>query len=187
MAVTETSIANSALIKIGGTRINSINDTSTQAKVAKEQYDKCRDELLYSHPWNFAMKRVSVAADATAPTYGFAYRFALPADCLRVRAMEDGDVIYQVEGRYILTDESGPLNFQYITKITDTAQFSPGFAEALAFRLAMDLAYTIGESNTVLQNMSQLFDKAIKQARSMDAQEGSAPQPRATTWINSRF
>lgn len=186
MAITETSICNSALIKVGGARITSLADTSKEGLLCNERYEKCRDELLRSHPWNFALKRASPAADGTAPTWGYTYRYAMPADCLRVFRMEDNGIEWKSEGRYILTDEPGPLNILYIAQITDTSKFDPMFAEALSLRLAADIAYAMTNSAAMQENMWNAYLKMVAQARSMDGQEGTPEAIEAESWLDSR-
>jgi len=63
MATNAEAICNSALLKIGASTIVSLSDSSVEAEACNEQYTKLRDELLRSHPWNFAMKRVFLGTD----------------------------------------------------------------------------------------------------------------------------
>jgi len=64
MAATVEAICNSALIKIGAAVIVSITDTNKRAQLCNEQYTKLRDDLMRSHPWNFARARKLLVADA---------------------------------------------------------------------------------------------------------------------------
>lgn len=187
MAITETSICNSALLKLGADRITSLSEGSKQAKLCNEQYAKMRDEVLTQHPWNFALKRAAIAADVSAPEWGYAYKYSLPADCLRVHRMESPDMEYKVEGRYVLTDEGAPLNILYIAQITDTAQFTPLFAEAVSCRLAADISYAVNQSSTVQKTMLDMYQYQLKLARSMDAQEGTPEDLDASSWVTVRF
>lgn len=63
MSATVENICNSALTKIGAATISSISDTNKRALLCNEQYAKLRDDLLRSHPWNFAIKRAYLAKD----------------------------------------------------------------------------------------------------------------------------
>ena len=64
MAVDAEAICNSALIKIGASKIAALSDTNKRAILCNEQYPKLRDDLLRSHPWNFAIKRKVLSADS---------------------------------------------------------------------------------------------------------------------------
>lgn len=57
MASTNEDIANSALSKLGASKISSLSDNTRSAILINEQFHKKRKELLRSHPWNFAIKR----------------------------------------------------------------------------------------------------------------------------------
>src|SRR5262245_49718930 len=101
--VAEVDIVNRALIKIGSKTIMNMGDDVKSARAATKIYPMVRDRCLVAHPWNFAIKRAQRTNEATAPVYGFAYSYALPADCLRVWDMDGGET-FQVEGRSIMTD-----------------------------------------------------------------------------------
>ena len=186
MAVTSTSICNSALSKIGAERILSLDADNNRAKLLKEQYEKIRDELLYAHPWNFAIKRSQLAALVTAPLFGFKFQFQLPSDCLRVidTDMPKG-ADWKVEGRFILCD-SGELNIQYIKKETDTSKYTPAFAEVLAAKIAADVCYAITQSTTLKASLYQEYEFKLRQARSFDAQESVGDRVYADAWLNAR-
>lgn len=150
-----------------------------------------RDEVLASHPWNFAMARVELAALATTPTQvddTYAYQFQLPSDCLRVwkTSLTSVDDPWSVEGGLLLA-ETDTIKILYIKKVTDVGLFSPLFSEALAWRLAWDLSYAVTQSMTVMEAMFSGYKKMISEARSYDSQEGSIQEVEALTWFNSRY
>tara|TARA_R100001530_G_scaffold114015_1_gene80959 strand:+ start:206 stop:1021 length:816 start_codon:yes stop_codon:yes gene_type:complete len=64
MASSEVAICNSALIKLGAAEISSLSDTNKRAQLCNAQYSKLRDELLRSHPWNFAIGRKVLSLDS---------------------------------------------------------------------------------------------------------------------------
>lgn len=187
MAVTETSICNSALIKVGAQRILSLNEDSEQARLVKEQYEKNRDELLYAHPWNFASDRVELAAVDAEPAYEFGYKFQLPADVLRVYGSNlSQDQRWKVEGRYLVAPEPN-IKILYIKKITDTSMFSPAFSEALAVKIAADISYSLTQNASLRQQLMQEYLIRLREARSFDGQESQGDRVYADSWLNARF
>src|SRR5690606_5587709 len=78
-----TGICNSALAKIGAARITGLAEGSRNAGLCAELYDKCRDDLLRAHSWNFAAARAKLARAAEAPAFGPAHAYVLPADWIR--------------------------------------------------------------------------------------------------------
>ncbi len=186
MAVTSTSICNSALAKIGAERIVSLDSDNNRAKLLKEQYEKLRDELLYAHPWNFAIARVQLAGLVSAPLFDFSNQFQLPSDCLRVVGSDiPKDADWQVEGTVLVCNYDA-VQIKYIRQITDTSKFTPAFAEVLACKIAADVCYAITQSTTLQKNLDEKYEKQLRQARSFDAQESVGDRVYADSWLNSR-
>jgi hypothetical protein len=187
MASSAVEICNEALALVGAAPITSLAQQTTEAQLLNSLYVPTRDQLLTSHPWNFATKRVELAADPDAPEFGFAYRFALPADCLRVISTDlDSEDRWKIENGYLLCDSS-EVSIRYISKITTEATFSINFCEALAYKLASKIAYPLVQSSTLAKSLFDLYITHLRDARSMDAQEGGIEQVEANEWINSRY
>lgn len=71
---TQTEICNRALIRIGADTIVDITENSKEGRLCNILYDQIRKDLLRSHPWNFAIRRIILAPDAnTAPNTDFFY------------------------------------------------------------------------------------------------------------------
>ena len=181
---TDITICNSALLKIGVERINSFSEDSKAARLCKEQYGKIRDELLEHHYWNFAMKRVTLALLPGNPLFDYDFAHQLPIDCVRVRKTID-DIIFVVEGRTLLSN-SKEISIQYISSDVNASQYSRVFSEALAYRLAADLAYPLVQSISLTDKMDQKALRWLKDARGVDGQEGALDNLQADVWTNSR-
>lgn len=186
MAASVVGICNSALVKIGGELISTLSDDTKRARLCNEQYEKKRDEVLYSHPWNFALTRTTLSPDVAEPEYEYAYQYSMPSDCLRVYRMEDDSIEFKVEGRKILCDESS-LSFLYIAKIVDVTKFTPLFCEALSYALAEDLAFSLRNSVPLAKSMAEMREQVMRRARSLDAQEGTPERITADEWLNARL
>ena len=65
---TETTICNLALAHLGDERIGSLTDDSEAARACNAVYVLARDGLTRAHPWNFAIQRANLAAEATSPS-----------------------------------------------------------------------------------------------------------------------
>lgn len=188
MVTSETEICNSALIKIGAQRILSIEDNSERARLLKEQYHKLRDELLYSHPWGFAISRATLAEDVTSPEFEWSHRFLLPLDCLRVISTDipkdNGEWAIE-DGRYLMCHYS-TVKIKYVKRITDVSKFTPGFAELLACAIAKEICYSITQSVTLRDSMLKQYERALATTRSFNAQESQGERVYADSWLHSR-
>lgn len=190
MVNSETDICNSSLVKVGAKRIVSLTENSPEARICQEQYSKVRDDLLCSHPWNFAIKRVRLSPTNNTPSHGYAYGFNVPADCLRVLNLgeypEEMVIDWRKEGDKILCDEP-VIYLQYIARETDVSKYSATFVEALAFKLAYDISYALTQSTSLKEMLRQDYILALRDARTFDAQESSTRQVYAKDFYNVRF
>lgn len=178
-----------ALSLIGEAAINSFDDDSTSARLAKLRYQPARDAVLRDHPWNFAIKRASLSALTAAPDWGYDVQYQLPADCLRLLEIDNpGKEPFQVEGGKILTNLTAPISIRYVAKITAAEQFDSLFVDALAAYLAAEWAERImGGSTAKSSELRQTYEIKLQQARSMDGQESPPVLPEESSWIDSRF
>jgi hypothetical protein len=186
MSTSNVQIVNNALVRIGGSSIISLDENSEAARAANLIYEQTRDAVLRDHLWNFAMSRSSLAANAVAPAFGYVYSYALPTNCLRVIQLEEKSMVFKIEGRNLLTDES-PARIIYVSQVTDPNQFDAMFTEALSARLAAELAIAVSESNSLYQNMMEVYRMKITDARSIDGQESGEPEIVSDTWLDSRL
>ena len=187
-------ICNGALNQLGASTIISLTEDSKNARLCNARYTQVRDSLFRSHPWNCLQKRIQLASDTATPAWGFSYQFTLPADCLRVLRIEDYDYDYKIEGRKIVSNVS-TMRILYIARIEDPNEYDEILRETLSAALGADIAYAITSSNPVAQNMYQLFQEKLREARFVDATEGqNTIQDNGMTdvidagsWTNSRF
>lgn len=108
MAMTENAaniaLANQALGLLGAKAIE-LDGSSTNHTYCTSFFDDCRDEILASHPWNFARKR-AFAIQTTDPLFGYDNAFTVPSDALRILKIADDQAAeFRREGDLILTDE----------------------------------------------------------------------------------
>ena len=187
-------ICNGALNQLGATTILSLTEDSKNARLCNSRFTQVRDAVFRSHPWNCLQKRVELAADTTAPAWGFSYAYTLPADCLRLLRILDYDSNYKVEGRKILSNTSS-MKILYIGRITDPNEYDESLRETLSAALGADIAFAVTSNNTTATNMYNLFQDKLRDARFVDSTEGQnidqdlgmSDQIDAGTFINSRF
>lgn len=189
MATSSVEIANQALIICGADTITSLSSTGTKPqRLCNELYDKIRDQLLISHPWNFAIGRIEIAADADLPANWeddkWSYAFTLASDVLRVISI-DSEEEWAIENGKLFTTYA-PVKIKYIKKETDTTKFSKNFEEALAYALAHAMSYSLTESATVRTQIKEEAELSLKRARSYDAQENSIEVYEISDFLNSR-
>lgn len=186
MALTSLDVANGALIKLGEQPIASLNDGTKAANACKNRLPVCRQAVLRSHSWNFAIQRTTLAASATEPEFGYAYKSPLPSGCLRVVQVDDRRTGYRVEAGHIHAD-SNDIELRYVADIVDDYSNADAlFVEALSCYLAHDLCYHLTNSNENKDRLLRDYDLALKRARFVDATEEPAESLYADAWNNAR-
>lgn len=186
----EVDICNRALQKLGAKRITALTDDSVNARSCNAAYEIVRDAELRAHPWNFAIARASLAADSTAPSWGRAKSYELPADYLRLLPPYPEDnsnaLDWQVEGRKVYTDDTAPLYIRYIKRVSDTSLFDALFVEALSTKLASELCEEITQSNAKKEGLKDDYRETIARAKKTNAIEGVSQEPPDDTWLTVR-
>lgn len=187
--VSLTNIWNGALIGLGQTElIVDPNEASQPAKLCREKWESVRDATLEDHPWNFAMERVQLAALAAAPAFGFSHQYQLPAKpfCLKVRELDDEDLVWQVEGRRLLVDAAGPLNVRYTRRVTDTQLYPGLFVEAVSMHLAWKIAFGLTRDRNKQRDARKDYLDQLGQARGADGREGTPPERAESDFLRAR-
>lgn len=186
----EVEICNRALQKLGARRIVDLTEDTVNGRACNSAYKVLRDRELRKHPWNFAITRVQLAADSTAPIFERARAFTLPSDFIRLLPLDPETILNsedrQIEGKKIITDESSPLNVRYVYRITDPNEMDVLFRESLSMRIAYELAEELTQSNTKKDEAKFSYDEAIADAKKTNAIERVALVPPEDTWVTKR-
>lgn len=168
------SICNQALGWLGANLIVSFEDEITESDLCKANYDPLRRTVLEEGPWSFAISRVQLNEVVGAPVYEYDYTYQLPTDLIRVIEVSDPTAEIRdwvKEGDKILCNYS-TVFIKYIKNEENVAIFSSGFIQALAARIAMDLAAPITKSKTVVGMMTDLYEMKLATAESLDGLQG---------------
>lgn len=169
---TGVSICSNALLMLGAQTINDFDEGVDRARLAANLYPAVRDDLLRNHPWNCTIKRAVLAPDATPPAFGYAQKFELPADFLRVLDVTEGgaQIDYLVEGRSILANTT-ILELKYVFQNEVENTWDASLVMLLTLSMAAAMAFPITQSASAQANMEQKLELAKKRARAIDGQE----------------
>lgn len=169
---TQVSICSNALLLLGAKTINALDEGSDRASLASNLYDSIRDDLLRSHPWNCAVKRVILAADVETPAFDYAAQFTLPSDWLKTLSVgqEGYEVDYKHEAGKILCSGTS-LALRYIFRNEVEATWDAMLVRAMELKMAAEMAYPITGSASMADMMYQKLNQHMKQARAVDGQD----------------
>ncbi len=82
--ISNVTICNWALAKVGAASISSLSDTTPNAKVCNNRFWGVRDALYRTHIWAFAARRVQLATVLPSPVFGYENAFPVPPDFIRL-------------------------------------------------------------------------------------------------------
>ena len=193
-------IWNRALSRIGETvRVQIETDTTAAAEACETHYDDCRREVFQSADWDFAIKQAELALATGVTRVGWDYVYTMPADCARpIALLADGQRIgtftadqrnvYQImaddndEGTILCTDlEAASDDFdvlEYVAYHEYVPGFPPQFLDALAWRLAAELALAIPKDAQKANAMLSMYYRSISMAKAQMLQRSQRdPEP----------
>jgi hypothetical protein len=215
---TEVQVANLALSHLGDdATVSSLDppEGSAQAAQAALFYPIARDALIEMYPWNFAMRRATLALLDENPNSQWAYAYALPSDALGVFAVQGAEDVddlvgtsygpllalagvndFEIEG---LADNTRVLytnvvdaRIRYTVAVTVPSFYPPLFSLSLSYFLASFLAGPVlkGETGrTVAAAMIQTMSGFLAQARQTDAKQRRVSRVRdnhVAPWVGAR-
>jgi len=195
-------ICNLALSHLGDSAtIASIDppEGSAQAEHCGRFYPIARDSLLEMHPWNFATRRVSLAA-LDVETWAWTYAYAAPVSCLKVLSIlpyqsgsDDETQQYETEaaedGTIIIRTNVEAATCRYTARVTDTTRMPPLFVDALSRLLASYMSGPVvkGESGRKAgMEQLQIFRQVASQAMVSDANQRMVRPEHTPGWIGAR-
>lgn len=192
---TEISICSNASLRLGGPTISSFDEADVDGsnldatRLARNLWPTVRQTVLRKHSWNCATARVLLSPDATAPAFGFVYRYLLPADWLKTLQLgteEECTFRWRTEGRYVMCDESA-LPLVYIYDNTNVPTWDAALVEAAEVAMAEAMCYPLTKSASMKQDLEAEFLRLIQQARTADAQDDPSETLGASVLLASRF
>ena len=182
----QTDCLNDALGQIGAATVTAIDDGSTNANFCLTFYPPLRDSLLRSHHWNFAMKRVELALDVTAPLFEFAYAYTLPSDLLKLVEYVGSNStsiyvtnqdwryqykpFYKVEGRKLYSNDGRAL-IRYLRRVENPDEWDAMFYQGMTQSLASKLVLAIRKDAKQATSLYELAQATLMMAMAVDGQE----------------
>ena len=196
----QTQIANLAIVKVGGSRISSLKDNTTEANTISAVWDFCLADELRKHLWSFSIKRVEIPASSTTPINNFNFSYPLPNDLIRLIQVDtwtqliglndyNNAVIsqYALEGNNILSNAPSPLAIRYASMVSDTTQWDVSFVNVFASRLAQEICESITQSTSKDQLLTQGYKTALMAAVRANALEKPPAAISDGSWVIGRL
>lgn len=196
---TEEYAANLAMGHLGQREIATLSDNNTRTRAVRQFFAIARDATLRLKWWNFATAWVTPAEDATAGTGKLTRRFAMPADCIRVRFVEGADedswaienakvtvAGVLVEATILVTDFAAP-NVCYTRRVEEVRLWDPLFLEQFGYELGANCARKCGKSTAYAASLRATAAEKLRIAGGIDSKEKAREPVRPETgWAAAR-
>jgi len=195
MSFSLVTICNMALAKCGISQPIESLDFAPDATVPQEArmcalyWELAFQAAARGHNWGCLTTDADISANlAAAPVVGYDHAYSLPANCLRVVTVHNGDRPWARRGNLLCTDAT-EVRIEYVQYTLQTELYDPLFVEALVMRLAAHLAPALlGEGAAdVADGLIAWHERvSLPLARFVDSSEQSVRSLDIHTWRDSR-
>ncbi len=184
---TVTDICNAAISHCGTrSKISSIDEGSPEANACLNHFAMVRDATLRAYDWNFA-RVTSGLADLGNPPARWAYKYAAPVDCLRLRRLNDVPLLRWPEtfcelaadkdatGAFInvILTNASPVSAIYTAQVTDPLRWDQGFVDTVSYGLAMRICFELTGKEERVKTLTEMWQGMLRQAGAEMAGESS--------------
>ena len=186
-------IYNQALLNIGQEPLVTLTDDVQSRRVLDIAWAGVTEQAFNEGDWNFAKKTALLTASASTPSVGFAYAFDYPADWIRTVSISPDR-----RTGYVYTDyeDAGGLISAgsaslYLTYISNASLATPAvwptmFWRYVSWRLAYETVEKLTNSTTKMQQLEKPMERALSQARNIDARNEQNKMIASGSWMRSR-
>ena len=121
--LTKPDLCSMALLKLGEQPIQSFQDDTASAKLARTLFDSVIDTLLLQHPWHFATTEIRLIKNSNN-------EFLIPANVLRV-LKTDGRILKKMSDFIMTTTLPTPQNCNRVVTIQIASTSPKVYQQAL--------------------------------------------------------
>ena len=166
-------IINLALSRLGSPTITDLKEGSDEASKAAAVWDSALESTLQAYRWGFNTGREALGLLEESPAgYPYRYRYNAPTSMLQAYEIFDETpelgkpIPFLYEDGCIFTDKENAV-LVYAIRVNECSKFSPAFREALAWRLAGDMAMALTQRADFAKMCQQNFMQAIDTAKAL--------------------
>ena len=170
---TKIDLCSMALLKLGEEPIQSWNEDTASAQLARSLFNPIIDTLLTAFPWRFATQKIVLTRNTDGD-------IVIPTNVLRIIKCDN-----QITENKIDTPEN-------TTEITAIIQIAPElfpsyFAKMVATRLAMEFCIPLTGDANMFKMMTALYESEFQTAKFIDSTTSNQSSIDNFSLISSRF
>lgn len=177
--MTRLDVINAALMKVGLPLAADIGDADWNAASV---FGPVADQVLRSFSWGFASRFAALRRAPDCPASGFRHAYHLPQDCLRVIDARQHETLRAPRARFVVAGRMlhcnvSPCNCRYVCRLHDTELWPEDFADAVACRMAAEIASLSAQYQGMVPGLVQMYQLSLAQAQAVDATETAENVP----------
>lgn len=187
---------NSALRLNGEAALSALTDAVEPRRVLDEVYAGALLYCLEQGYWNFAIRAIEASSvPSIEPTFNYSYAFTKPDDWLRTAgvwsdANESAALIeYAFEQGYYYANVD-PIWIRYVSSDNeygmDLGKWTQTFTKYVEAHLAAEICERLSDNTSKSQELRELEERRLRDAKSKDAMDGPARFPPLGAWASSR-
>ncbi|MCL1785576.1 MAG: hypothetical protein FWG39_00290 [Alphaproteobacteria bacterium] len=174
--LTKIDICSMALLKIGEKPIQSFNEDTAAAQLARTLFEAVSDALIAGHPWRFASRTFDLTKTESGD-------FLVPAEILRVISCSAQK--YEIKQNRIKSS-ADKISITAIVR-TDVENYPAFFTSCLATRLAMEFCMPLSDNQNAFNTLAALFDSELRAAKFIDSTMSSGTGVQNFSLISARY
>ena len=179
MAHDKLSVVNMALLKTALPLAASLDDFDYNIGLV---FENVATEALRTHAWNFARRFRQLEASALGAVSGYKHAYFLPQDAALIIDVRAENDIRAPKGRFetdgnLVYCNCSPCYARYVRLELDPARWTADFANAVASRIAAEIAGLSAEKIAMIPQLMQLYDYWLARAMANDAREQTERVP----------
>ena len=178
MAASKLALCNMALARLGNPQTlqqtDLDNNTNNAALICNALYNDVLRTVISEHMWSCCLTRVTISANGTAPNHGYAYRYAVPSDCLQVLEMNSSSAYndFVVESGWILSNDS-VCKILYLFENTTVTTWNIFLERAFLAKFVAELCMGTTGDLRRYSGYLQAYQFELQNCITMDSMQGS--------------
>jgi hypothetical protein len=179
--------------------LSSYDEDTKNGQYCRLLYPQIRNEVLAEWDWSEAGTYADLGDALTGGSVPemaeWEYAFSLPSDCLVfLRQTDEGDHTARykcaVKKNVLFTndltnDDLDSAYIYYVAKVTDVSEYAPMLIEAIATKLASELAPIVAGDHKLAQALRKKYSEVLESAIDANQKEVYAEEDGDDSWLNA--
>ncbi|MCT4552147.1 MAG: hypothetical protein N4A44_00605 [Alphaproteobacteria bacterium] len=188
-STTKIDICSKALMKIGASPIQSLEENTSESIISSQFYDIVKESLLSEHEWSFATKTQELnILNVESDQEGYENVFQLPHDLIRVLSISSSANGISIDYKLYQDEIHTNAEKVYITYIYRVGEkyFPQFFVNLMTTSLAKEFVMPLTEDNSKYNSLMNESIMLLSKAKNQDSDQTKIKKIKTFSLISSR-